>query len=148
MNCFFYRFWQFKQALFSKLDYTEWNQAISVLPSNLQTILNRLKNPEKAHVLRICTAINNSNLKESDKTDMLQLALLHDIGKTVTKPNLLTKVLRVILLRTDTAHCIAGAKILRSEKCDKQLILRVLRHHDQTNTDPVLRFFQEFDNSN
>lgn len=141
-----YRLWQFKQVLLPQLDQTEWQQALTDLHSDLAVKLQELKKSEKAHVLRVYMAIKQERaLPESLKSELLRLALLHDIGKAVVPHGLVFKVMKVFCPIANTGHCIAGARFLRQKKVDRAIILKVLRHHDENSVDPVLRYFQEFD---
>ncbi len=145
----FYRFWQFKQVLLPKLVVREWLEAVAVLDEPLRHQLARLKKSEKAHVMRVYTDICQAHgLPEDVQKCLLELALLHDIGKTVTRPSLLFKVAKVLFPIANTGHCIEGARLLRRFHQNRQLIRRVLRHHDETTSDPILRMFQEFDDRN
>jgi len=87
-------------------------------------------------------------LSETDRVELLELALVHDIGKAVTRPTLFFKVAKVLLPLANTEHCVAGAKLLKRLKQNRQLIRRVLRHHDEGSSDRILRLFQAYDDRN
>lgn len=141
-----YRLWQFKQVLLPQLDHQQWESAIASLSKPLQSQLQLLKKSEKAHVLRVYQAIKaERGLTESLRDELLQLALLHDIGKSITRHGIIFKVLKVIFPIANTQHCVAGAKFLRRHGVGRGMIDKVLRHHQKNVADPVLRFFQEFD---
>lgn len=144
-----YRLWQFKQVLLPRLDLQQWHEAIASLEKPLQAQLNLLRKSEKAHVVRVYQAIgNDKNLEISRRQELLQLALLHDIGKTVTRPSLLFKVAKVFFACANTEHCLAGASILRKHHQNSILIRRVLRHHDTGGNDPLVKAFQHYDDAN
>jgi len=144
-----YRVWQFKQVLLPELQRHDWENAISNLSEPIKAELGRLRKSEKAHVMRVWFDINlDRNLSESDRFELLELALLHDIGKAVTRPTLFFKVVKVLLPLANTEHCIAGARFLNRLKQKPQLVRRVLRHHDETSSDRILRLFQTYDDRN
>jgi len=144
-----YRVWQFKQVLFPELQRREWENAISSLSEPIKAELGRLRKSEKAHIMRVWSDINHDgSLPESDRSELLELALVHDIGKAVTRPTLFFKVVKVLLPLANTEHCIAGARLLKRLKQKPQLVRRVLRHHDETSSDRILRLFQNYDDRN
>lgn len=144
-----YRIWQFKQVLFPELQRCEWENAITRLPEPIKAELGRLRKSEKAHVMRVWSDINRDcRLSESERSELLELALVHDIGKAITRPTLFFKVVKVLLPLANTRHCIAGARFLKRLKQKPQLVRRVLRHHDETSSDMILRLFQTYDDRN
>lgn len=141
-----YRLWQFKQGLLPQLDLRQWQQALVGLPEQLRQQLLILKKSEKAHVLRVYMAIRaETDLPEPLRNELLQLALLHDIGKSIARHGLLFKVLKVIFPVANTQHCVAGALFLKRNKVARVMVRRVLRHHDKNTMDDILRLFQKFD---
>ncbi len=144
-----YRIWQFKQVLLPELTQRQWHEAVAILDEPLRHQLDRLKKSEKAHVIRVYSDIcRTRGLPDDVRKCLLELALLHDIGKTVTRPSLLFKVAKVLFPIANTGHCIEGARLLRRFNQNRQLIRRVLRHHDEISSDPILRMFQQFDDRN
>ena len=144
-----YRVWQFKQVMFPELQRHDWENAVLSLSEQVRAELGKLRKSEKAHVMRVWSDIScDSNLSESDRGELLELALVHDIGKAVTRPTLFFKVVKVLLPLANTEHCIAGARLLKRLKQKRQLIRRVLRHHDENSSDRILRLFQAYDDRN
>lgn len=124
----------------------EWHKALHSLPSPLRQQLNTLKKSEKAHILRVYKAIHNDASLSPQLRDQLEtLALLHDIGKSVTRHSIFFKVAKVLLPIANSAHCVAGARFLRVNKVDRDIIRRVLRHHDSDTSDEILKKFQSYD---
>lgn len=141
-----YRCWQFKQVLFPIIDPELWLEALDFAPANWRPHLKRLRRSERAHVLRVFAAIKvEADLEDVDRQKLLLLALAHDIGKGVTRHSIFFKVAKVIFPISNSAHCLAGAKLLRRLKAEKWLIRMVLRHHCQSPTNPLLKRFQEVD---
>lgn len=141
-----YRLWQFKHVLLPQLDIQQWQQALLGLPAPLSRQLQILKKSEKAHVLRVYVAIiKEPDLPEALRTELLQLALLHDIGKSIARHGLLFKVLKVLFPIANTQHCVAGALFLKKNQVARVMVRRVLRHHDKKTSDRVLQLFQKFD---
>ncbi|HNX76904.1 MAG TPA: HDIG domain-containing protein [Candidatus Rifleibacterium sp.] len=144
-----YRIWQFKQVLLPRLDRNKWDAAVAELAPQVRNQLAALKKSEKAHIMRVYDDINNdAGLQPDMRQYLLTLALLHDIGKSVTRPSLLFKVAKVLLPIANTEHCLAGARLLRQFRQNRQLIRRVLRHHDLEVSDAVLKLFQQYDDRN
>lgn len=144
-----YRIWQFKQVVWPRLDRHKWQQIIAQIDPALALQLDCLKKSEKAHVLRVYDDISRAaDLSDEQRYSLLELALLHDIGKTVTRPSLFFKVAKVIFAFANTGHCIAGARLLWRHRQSRQLVRRVLRHHDVNPDDELLRLFQLFDDRN
>ena len=144
-----YRVWQFKQVLLPKLQRHEWENATACLSEQVRFELGKLRKSEKAHIMRVWSDIrSDGSLNDSDRAELLELALVHDIGKAVTRPTLFFKVVKVLLPLANTEHCIAGAQLLRRLKQRRQLVRRVLRHHDDNSSDSILRLFQVYDDRN
>jgi putative nucleotidyltransferase with HDIG domain len=141
-----YRLWQFKQVLFPKYSQEQWFDAVNTMPVDCRQHLNRLRNSEKAHVMRVYNAIKeDQSIGEEERKELLKLALLHDIGKGVTRHTIFFKVAKVILPVKNTAHCIAGAKLLKKLGFEKHLLIMVLRHHEKNPANDLLKKFQTFD---
>jgi len=144
-----YRIWQFKQVLWPKFDPDKWRQATAQIDPALTAKLDGLKKSEKAHILRVYDDISRAvDLDDEQRRSLLEMALLHDIGKAVTRPSLFFKVAKVIFAFANTGHCIAGARLLWRHRQNRQLVRRVLRHHDVNPDDKILRLFQRFDDRN
>ncbi|MDN5278097.1 MAG: hypothetical protein PWR01_2062 [Clostridiales bacterium] len=141
-----YRCWQFKQVLFPVIDQNLWHEAILALPSDWRPHLKKLRPSERAHVLRVYKAVKEDNsLTEKEKERLLILALVHDIGKGITRHSLWFKIAKVIFPVSNAAHCIEGALLLRRLGADRKLIRLVLRHHSTMQNDELLKKFQGFD---
>ena len=76
---FFYRTYQFWQALSVKPGEAELEQAVSLLSPAQQALFSRLQPSEKAHSLRMFRCLVECG---ESHPDLLAAALLHDIGKT------------------------------------------------------------------
>ncbi|EKD83800.1 MAG: hypothetical protein ACD_39C00443G0002 [uncultured bacterium] len=143
-----YRLWQFKQTILPKLNAAEWHTALSGLSQPLQDYLNSLRKSEKAHIQRVCrVVIADAHLDEGQRTILLQLALLHDIGKAIMRSSVVMKVARVFFPIGRNEHCIAGARLLHRHGFDRTLVRRVLRHHTINHGDKLLFKFQQIDDS-
>ncbi|MFZ5951582.1 MAG: HD domain-containing protein [Candidatus Rifleibacteriota bacterium] len=141
-----YRCWQFKQVLFPKIDPALWHKALMFLPVEYRPYLEKLRPSERAHVLRVFEAIERAENLSAEERDFLQLlALTHDLGKGVTRHSLFFKIVKVLFPISNAKHCIEGARLLKRLKADRRLIRLVLRHHQNSPEDPVLRKFQSFD---
>jgi len=143
-----YRIWQFKQTVLPKLDRAAWYAAVSELPSPVQEHLASLKKSEKAHILRVYRAISASRqINDAERCELLQMALLHDIGKAIIRSSVFMKVARVFLPLGRNEHCIAGARLLHRLGFERLLVRRVLRHHTFNHGDHLLQIFQQIDDN-
>lgn len=141
-----YRCWQFKQVLFPKIDSDLWAEACEQLPAAWRPHFCRLRPSERAHVLRVYEAVkNDSQLKGPDREKLILLALVHDIGKGITRHGVFFKVAKALLPISNSAHCLAGARLLRKLGAESWLIRLVLRHHSQAVNNSLLAIFQHFD---
>ncbi|MBU1107618.1 MAG: HDIG domain-containing protein [Candidatus Riflebacteria bacterium] len=143
-----YRLWQFKQTVLPRLDQSEWREAVRGFSQQLREHLNALRKSEKAHILRVYRAIcADSQFVGEQRKEVLQLALLHDIGKAIIRSSVVLKVARVFLPIGRNDHCIAGARLLHRNGFDRKLVRRVLRHHTFEHDDILLQKFQQIDDS-
>jgi len=143
-----YRLWQFKQTVLPKLDRAAWHKAVCSLPQPVQAHLASLKKSEKAHILRVYRAVSVSRkINDEQRNELLQMALLHDIGKAIIRSGVFMKVARVFLPVGRNQHCIAGARLLHRLGFERSLVRRVLRHHTFNHGDPLLQVFQQIDDS-
>ena len=141
-----YRCWQFYKAILPRLDRKAWRNAADKADDKLKPLLEKLGKAEKAHTLRVLSLISkDNNLAEDLKAELSDFALVHDIGKAITKPSLVFKVAKVIFRLSSDAHCIAGCRAVWHLTHDKKLALRILKHHVKTNSDPFLVAFQKYD---
>ena len=140
-----YRFWQFQKAVFPELNQDAWNTAIQSCPQQLVSVLNQLGKAEKAHTLRVLKLIKDDVSLENDyKNQLLDFALLHDIGKAITKPSLIFKIAKVLFKLNGNAHCIEGAKVIWRKTRNLEMAKSVLRHH-QKRYSKFISDFQQYD---
>jgi putative nucleotidyltransferase with HDIG domain len=141
-----YRCWQLKQTLLPKIDPDLLIEAKEKIPPSLLENFKSLRKSEIAHTLRVYKEIKDSFTSiEDGRDELLELALLHDIGKGITRHTVFFKIAKVLLPVSSNAHAIAGAKLLFRKKMNKTLVIRVLRHHDKSHSDKLLNIFQSFD---
>ena len=141
-----YRCWQFYKAVLPRLDRTAWKAAVGKADERLKSLLNSLGKAEKSHTLRVLKLISEDNtLKDDLKTELSDFALVHDIGKAITRPSLFFKVAKVLLRLSSDAHCVAGCRAVWHLTHNKKLALRILKHHVKPNPDSFLATFQKYD---
>ena len=141
-----YRIWQFKQTIFPIVDNQLWQNITDKFPVTWQTYFKKLRPSEKAHILRVYREAKQIKcLSEQEYEELIELAITHDIGKSITRHSILFKVAKVILPISNHAHCIEGAKLLKKLGGNRKLIKRVLRHHDKNTKDKILLILQEID---
>ncbi len=143
---FVYRCWQFVKAVNPQLDSVAWEKACNSADPRLQQLLNTLGKAEKAHTLRVLQYINNDNgISVEQKKELSEFALIHDIGKAITRPSLAFKVAKVLFKLNGNAHCIAGARAVWHLTKNKQMALRVLHHHKKAAAEAFITAFQKYD---
>ena len=141
-----YRCWQFYKAVLPRFNQKVWEQALNQADIRLKPLLQNLGKAEKAHTLRVLYYIEKDNSLSSElKKELSDFALIHDIGKAITKPSLAFKVAKVLLKLSSDAHCIAGCRAVWHITHNKKLALRILKHHIKPNEDPFLTSFQYYD---
>jgi putative nucleotidyltransferase with HDIG domain len=146
-----YRVKQFLWHFYIKLNFNEKEYVLSHLDELEYKIFSKLSIPEQKHSIRV--AIQSESMCEDyrgkginlDKERLIKAALLHDVGKSYKKLNVIDKSLIVILNKTtkgelkrfvrfkkiDTYynHAEKGANILREYKYDERIIQLVENHH-------------------
>lgn len=143
-----YRVRQFLQAALPVVDRRLLAEARTHLPQGWRPAFDRLRKPEKAHVLRLYAHIKQlDDLSPPEREQLTILALTHDIGKGILRPTLFLKVVKVLLHLPNRAHATAGAKLLRRLGAPATLIRRVRRHHDHPGDDALLARFQQLDDA-
>lgn len=141
-----YRVWQFFKAVNPRLDNQAWDYAYKKADASLQPLLSKLGKAEKAHTLRVLNLIeSDTSLGNNERQELLDFALIHDIGKAITKPTLVFKVAKILFKLNGNAHCIAGAKAVWHLTHNKQLALRILHHHLKSDVEPFITKFQTYD---
>ena len=143
---FYYRCWQFYKAVLPDFASEDWEKAKKRSYSRLLPLLDKLGKAEKAHVLRILAYISEDTGLSSEEKELLSgFALVHDIGKAITKPSLAFKVAKVLFKLNGNAHCITGARAVWKLTRNKSLAVRVLRHHEKPGRDKLVSLFQLYD---
>ncbi len=141
-----YRSWQFYKAIFPNLNKEKWENTLIKADKNLIPLLNQLGKAEKAHTLRVLALIEKDKSLDSElKIELSDFAIVHDIGKAITKPSIFFKVAKVLLKLSSDAHCIAGCRAVWHLTHNKKLALRILKHHIKPNSDSFLKTFQKYD---
>ncbi len=142
-----YRFRQLRSVLCPKVDENLLAVARNRLPREWRKPFDRLLPSEKAHVLRLFRTISSDPaLEEDDRSDLLILALTHDIGKSITRPSLFERIVKALLPIPNRSHPILGARILRRLGAPPLLVRRIARHHLPPGNDRLLKLFQGYDN--
>ncbi|RCK80599.1 MAG: hypothetical protein OZSIB_2912 [Candidatus Ozemobacter sibiricus] len=143
-----YRLRQARSVLWPQVDPVLLAEARSRLPPRWRAPFDRLGGSEKAHVLRLYRAIAaDPALSEADREALITLALTHDLGKAITRPTFLERVVKTLLPIPNRAHPILGARLLRRLGAPPALVRRVARHHRAPGNDRLLALFQRYDDS-
>lgn len=90
------RFFQFFSYLWARVTPADTALAAELLPPPLAALFGRMAPGEQVHCLRVLRI-----LKEAGQTqpDLLQAALLHDVGKSLAPINIFERVLAVLARR-------------------------------------------------
>ena len=95
-----YRIKQFLWAINSIFKPIDHKLLEKYLNKDEEVIFNKLSRTEKHHSIRVCNKALNLCIKQYvdvDKNKLAKIALLHDIGKTYKRLNIIDKSLLVIL---------------------------------------------------
>ena len=143
-----YRLRQFRSVFVPPVDRALLEEALRLLPRRWRVPVRRLRPSEQAHVLRLYRAIAAAtDLEDQDRRDLLVLSLVRDVGKTVTRPSLLTRIVMTVLPIPKNAHPALGARIMHRLGASAQLCRRIRRHHRDPGDDRLLALFQRYDDS-
>lgn len=154
-------FWHFNLKLVAK----EKKYILDNLEEIDCKIFNRLSIPEQKHCIRV--AIKIEEICENytaqginlDKNRLIRAALLHDVGKSYKRLNVIDKSIIVILdkvtngklknytrfKKVDTYynHAEKGANILREYNYDERIIYLVENHHNCINKHKNIDKYEE-----
>ncbi|HNV69659.1 MAG TPA: hypothetical protein PKO06_08185 [Candidatus Ozemobacteraceae bacterium] len=141
-----YRCRQFVSVLRPQIDQTLVDEACHHLPKQWQPSFRQIPSSTMAHILRLYRAIrDDAALDESTRSELLILALTHDIGKSITRPTLFERVAKVLLPLPNKSHVIAGAMLMKKLGASRQLVRRIRTHHESVVDDRLLALFQTYD---
>lgn len=141
-----YRCRQFLSVLRPQVDRALVEEAGRRLPENWQKPFFAIPGSTMAHIMRLYRAIrDDAALDESTRSELLILALTHDIGKGITRPTLFERVAKVILPLPNKSHVIAGSLLMKRLGASPELIRRIRRHHEPAGNDGLLALFQTYD---
>ncbi|MFZ2956162.1 MAG: HD domain-containing protein [Candidatus Ozemobacteraceae bacterium] len=143
-----YWLWKFWRTLHPVIDENRRVETRAHLPELWRPAFDRLLPPDQAHVIRLWKAIKEaSELSEPDRAELLLLAVVHDLGKGITRPTIFERVAKALLPLPNSSHPIAGARLLKKWGAPRDLIRRVRFHHEPPGNDRLLALFQSFDDS-
>ena len=143
-----YRVNQFRSVLWSVVDEELLACYLKKIPPGWRKYVLKLRPSEKAHVVGLCSAVSGlEGVSEDERAELMTLALVHDIGKTITRPSLLMRITRVLLPMHNISHPVLGARILRRNGAPRKLLRRVAGHHLEPGDDKLLGLFQRLDDN-
>ncbi len=141
-----YRCRQFLSVLHPQVDQGLVDEACACLPERWQPAFRRIPASTMAHIIRLYRAIRDDDaLDERTRSELLILALTHDIGKSITRPTLFERVAKVLLPLPNHSHVIAGALLMKRLGAPPELVRRIRRHHQPAGDDQLLERFQTYD---
>ncbi|MDD5455642.1 MAG: HDIG domain-containing protein [Candidatus Margulisbacteria bacterium] len=169
-----YRFKQFRQAVRSKLTYSDVEFIRQYLTKQEQIIFYRMQVVDQKHSLLLAHKCLNRNhvAQEIDKNKLIRAALMHDAGKAWMKIALFHRILYVLLekfgngkllgnlarensklrfrrvLWTLLHHGETGARLLMTFEEDPEIVNTVLNHHNKPTTREgyIIPIIREIDN--
>ena len=171
-----YRIRQFIWAVSCNFKEVNYEYISKFLDNEEITLFNKLKHSDKHHCIRVCNdclKIKNDRKLDIDEKVLGKIALLHDIGKSEYKLNLIQKSLLVIMHKITKGklkrfssikainiyynHGIKGQEILSSnkDKYNKEILDAIQNHHNyyigeniKGTNNIFLEILIEADNSN
>ena len=160
-----YRIKQFFTSVTAKIN----SDDIKYLKKNLNkselALFLKLKKSEQKHCIKVSKDVEQICFHNDIKCDkLLKVALLHDIGKTEVKLNLIEKAILVILDKITNGrlknnknkkvyiyynHGKVGAKLLENYGYDKRFLYLIENHHNKNiKNDKELEIIIYSDNKN
>ena len=162
---------QFYINVTDKMTDKDYYYVKKILTSKELELFMKLSKSEQKHCVRIAKDIEFTidNKKTDDefiitnKNLLVKSALLHDIGKSTKRLNVIDKSIIVILNKLTNGrlknikkskkiqcyynHSIYGYDILKNI-IDNEIILDIVNNHHGNNISNVVRFFKEIDDKN
>ena len=162
---------QFYINVTDKMTDKDYYYVKKILTSKELELFMKLSKSEQKHCVRIAKDIeftidNKKTDNEfiiSNKNLLVKSALLHDIGKSTKRLNVIDKSIIVILNKLTNGrlknikkskkiqcyynHSIYGYDILKNI-IDNEIILDIVKNHHSNNISNVVRFFKEIDDKN
>ena len=162
---------QFYINVTDKMTKKDYDFVKSILTNKELELFMKLSKSEQKHCVRIAkdieNIIDNKETKDYDilnnKNLLIKSALLHDIGKSRKRLNVIDKSIIVILNKLTNGklkniekskkiqcyynHSIYGYEILK-DMIDNEIILDIVKNHHSNNTNKIVSFFKEIDDRN
>lgn len=154
------------QSIFKKIDYTLVDKYLN---EKEKKYFLKLSKGEQSHSIRVCIDAMKiaDKFSDIDINKLSKISLLHDIGKTYQRLNLIEKSIIVILAKLTNDkikkyssikkiyiyynHSFESVKILKSiDDYDSDFIYAILKHHEREviNKNKYLDILIESDNRN
>jgi hypothetical protein len=150
-----YRVIQFLRALQDRPSASELAFVRAHLPSELLSLFERMSPSDQAHSIRVCQSLLENGHSDAE---LLAAALLHDVGKSLVRPNILERVLVVLanriapkqVLKWSEGQAIGwrrafviahkhpqwGADLV-AERGGPEVTVYLIRHHQRSSTEPL-----------
>lgn len=162
---------QFYTNATDKMNEDDYIYVKTILNEEEFLLFSKLLNSEQKHSVRnakeIENIIDNNITKDKDiveNRDLLtKVALLHDIGKSRKRINIIDKSIIVILNKL-TNGSLRNIKKSKKVQCyynhseysyeilkeinDDDLLLNIIKNHHRETEDKLIKFFQEIDDKN
>ena len=162
---------QFYINVTDKMTKKDYDFVKSILTNKELELFMKLSKSEQKHCVRIAkdieNVIDNKKIEDYDiltnKNLLIKSALLHDIGKSKKRLNVIDKSIIVILNKLTNGklkniekskkiqcyynHSIYGYEILK-DMIDNEIILDIVKNHHSNNTNKIVSFFKEIDDRN
>ncbi|MGX4599717.1 HD domain-containing protein [Faecalimicrobium sp. JNUCC 81] len=149
----------------------DYNYVTEILNKEELSLFTKLLKSEQKHCVRIAKdieyIIDNKDIDNieiiNNKNRLIKAALLHDIGKTRKKLNVIDKSIIVILNKLTKGELIKFEKSKKvqcyykhseysyeilKDMIDDNLILDVARNHHKENVNEIVNFFKMIDDKN
>lgn len=162
---------QFYMNVFDVMKNEDYNYVNEILNEKELNLFTELLTSEQKHCVRIAKdiehIIDNKEINDSkiinNKNRLIKAALLHDIGKTKKRLNVIDKSIIVILNKLTKGELIKFEKSKKvqcyykhseysyeilKDIIDDNLILDVARNHHKDNVNEIVNFFKWIDDKN
>lgn len=128
-------------------------------------IFNMMSSFDKLHCIRVAKTVQLCKYKEDInlKNKLVKIALIHDVGKSVTKYTIIHRVILVLIKKTYKNkkfnfswrkadiyynHAEIGYNILKQYGFDEDILFVVKNHHNKDENDKMVKLLMKCDEKN
>lgn len=157
---------QFYLSIFDKINNDDICFINIYLNDKEKELFYKLSKSEQKHSVRVARSVSESSYvsKELDKDKMVKVALLHDVGKLISRINPMEKSILVLLnlftkgklrkysnfkkIKVFYYHGELGSNILKELGYDEKVLNIIKNHHNLECKDQDVVLLRKFDDEN